>query len=323
MEYKKIGHYAVLAVVAVWVFCISFAVSMKIAKSNNTPTTPPPVIQTAPNGQNQNVNATPTQNSGVTLDSGGNNTVTPPTNAIPTQPNTPTNNNQQTPQGNQQPTANQTPSDTVKVPGSKAEIIKAYVDGVNALKQQKNFGMYKDDKLNIVIDSITGGSIVQSFAETMLSNSQKKPVNYTFQNGYDAATGATPASTIAPLGKLASIDESFVTNATSTKNADGGFTLHLAFADEAQTYPNETAYHSNVVEVVDVASLVPSGATVNYMNMMYSGTTIDATFDSSGRISYMRHYLNVSQCQGSGSMSIFTMDITLHGDFVSAYTITY
>ncbi len=321
MEYKKIGHYAVLAVVAVWVFCISFAVSMKIANSNNTPTTPPPVIQTAPNGQNQNV-TTPTQNSGVTLDSGGNNIVTPPTNALPTQPNTPTNNNQPTQQG-QQPTANQTPSDTVKVPGSKAEIIKTYVDGVNALKQQKNFGMYKDDKLNIVIDSITGGSIVQSFAETMLSNSQKKPINYTFQNGYDAATGATPASTIAPLGKLASIDESFVTNATSTKNADGGFTLHLAFADEAQTYPNETAYHSNAVEVVDVASLVPSGATVNYMNMMYSGTTIDATFDSSGRISYMKHYLNVSQCQGSGSMSIFTMNITLHGDFVSAYTITY
>ena len=99
--------------------------------------------------------------------------------------------------------------------------------------------------------------------------------------------------------------------------------LWEAFAGESQTYPNETVHHKNVVEVVDVASLVPNGATVNYMDMAYSGTTIEATFDSTGRITYMRHYLNVSQCQGSGSMSIFTMNITLHGDFVSAYTITY
>lgn len=322
MEYKKIGHYAVIAVVAVWVFCISFAVSMKIAKKDNVTTTAAPVIQTTAPQQSQNANFTPTQNSGVTLNSGGNNSVTPPTNTPPTQQNVPTN-NQQTPQGTQQPTSNQAPSDTLKVPGTKAEIIKAYVDGVNTLKQQSDFGMYKDDKLNIVIDSITGGSIVQSFAETMLSNSQKQPVNYTFQNGYDAATGATPASTIAPLGKLASIDESFVTSASATPNADGGFTIKLAFAGESQSYPNETVHHKNVVEVVDVASLVPSGATVNYMNMTYSGTTIDATFDSTGRITYMKHYLNVSQCQGSGSMSVFTMDITLHGDFVSAYTITY
>lgn len=319
MDYKKIGYYAALAVVAVWVFCISFAVSMKIAKSNDAPlTTLPPAIQTTAPTQNQNVN-TPTQNGGVTLDSGGNNVVTPPTNAMPSQPDVPANNNQQP----QQPTANQTPSDKLKVPGSKAEIITAYVNAVNTLKQQKNFGMYKDDKLNIVIDSISGGSIVQSFAETMLSNSQKKPVNYTFQNGFDAATGATPASTIAPLGQLASIEESFVTNASAAPTADGGFTVSLAFASESQSYPNETVHHKNVVEVVDVAALVPSGATVNYMDMVYSGTTIDATFDSSGRITYMKHYLNVAQCQGSGSMSVFTMNITLHGDFVSAYTITY
>ena len=321
MDYKKYGNYAVIAVVAVWVFCLSFAFSMKIARSNDAPTTLPPVIQTtAPQQTQQHQNTTlPTQSSGVTLNSGGNNIDVSPTAAAPTQSGVPAGNNNQQPQQ----TTNQAPTNTLKVPGSKSEIITAYVNGVNTLKQQSNFGMYKDDKLNIVIDSISGGSIVQSFAETMLSNSQKKPVNYTFQNGYDAATGATPASTIAPLGKLASIDESFVTNATASPTADGGFTLRLAFADESQSYPNETVHHKNVVEVVDVASLVPSGATVNYMNMAYSGTTIEATFDSTGRLTYMKHYLNVSQCQGSGSMSVFTMNITLHGDFVSAYTITY
>ena len=59
------------------------------------------------------------------------------------------------------------------------------------------------------------------------------------------------------------------------------------------------------------------------MDMTYTGTTIEAVFDSTGKITYMKRYLNVSQCQGSGSMSVFTMNITLHGDFISAYTITY
>ncbi|MBQ4348304.1 MAG: hypothetical protein IJC79_01640 [Clostridia bacterium] len=320
MEYKKIGQIAAIAVIAVWVFCISFAVSMKIARGNDADVTlPPPVTQTPPVQGNQQAGIS--QNSGVTLNSGGN-TVNAPTNSIipPQQPTAPT---QQAPTNAQQQQPTNTPSQTLKVPQSKAEIIKTYVDGVNALKQLDTFSLYKDDKLNITIDSITGGSIVQSFAESMLSNSQKQPVNYTFQNGYDSATGATPASTIAPLGKLASIDESFVTNASATKNADGGFTLNLAFASESQSYPNETVHHANVVEVVDVAGLVPSGATVNYMDMTYTGTTIEAVFDSTGRITYMKHYLNVSQCQGSGSMSVFTMNITLHGDFVSAYTITY
>ncbi|MBQ7296604.1 MAG: hypothetical protein IJW86_10525 [Clostridia bacterium] len=321
MEYKKIGQIAAIAVVAVWVFCISFAVSMKIAKKDDPVTTlPPPQLQTTTAPGNQQAGVTFQQSGDVTLNSGGNavpsqNTVTPSQQgtAAPTQPQA----------DQQQPTANQGTAATLKVPQSKAEIIKAYVDGVNALKTQSNFALYKDDKLNITIDSITGGSMVQSFAESMLSNSQKQPTSYNFQNGYDAPTGATPASTIAPLGQLASIDESFVTNATATANADGGFTVNLAFADESQSYPNETVHHKNVVEVVDVAGLVPSGATVNYMDMVYSGTTVSATFDSSGRINHMRHYLNVSQCQGSGSMSVFTMNITLHGDFVSEYTITY
>ncbi len=320
MDYKKLGQIAALAVVAVWIFCLSFAVSMKIAKKDDVPAALPNDIQTTSAQNSQNPYTTSQQSNNVTLNAGANSVsdalpgIIPSgqTVTMPTQP-----------QGNEQPTANQGSSDTLKVPQSKAEIIKAYVEGVNALKQLDTFSLYKDDKLNITIDSITGGSMVQSFAENMLSNSQKQPVNYAFQNGYDASTGATPASTIAPLGKLASIDESFVTNATASPNGDGGFTVNLAFADEAQSYPNETVHHKNVVEVVDVAGLIPNGATVNYMDMSYSGTTIQAVFNKEGKITYMKHYLNVAQCQGSGSMSVFTMNITLHGDFVSEYTITY
>lgn len=312
MEYKKIMQIAVLAVVAVWVFCISFAVSIKVAKKDKTSTTLPYDSQSV--YQDQLVaNTTTSQN--VTLNSGGNNLVeqTQSTNSqqasVTTDP--------------QQTLTSQNSANTLTVPSSKTEIINAYVNAVNTLKQTSNFSLYKDDKLNITIDSISGGSVVQSFAESMLASSQKQPVTYNFQNGVDSSTGATPTSVIAPLNKQVSIDESFVTSANATANADGGYTIDLSFAGESQTYPNETVHHKNVVEVVDVAGLIPSGATVNSMDMTYSGTTVKATLDSSGKITYMRHYLNVSNCTGSGSMSVFTMNITLHGDFVSEYTITY
>ena len=120
MDYKKYGNYAVIAVVAVWIFCLSFAVSMKIARSNDAPTTLPPVIQTtAPQQTQQNQNTTlPTQSSGVTLNSGGNNIDVSPTAAAPTQSGVPAGNNNQQPQQ----TTNQAPANTLKVPGSKSEI---------------------------------------------------------------------------------------------------------------------------------------------------------------------------------------------------------
>lgn len=313
MEYKKIGQVAILAVIAVWVFCISFAVSYKLVKKEDSTTTPPPQIESSSQGEQ---NTTAYQSSGQ-LNSSGNNIVDVQSQSTSAQVSSPT----ATSSDSQSPS--QSSGNTLKVPSGKSEIINAYVSGVNTLKQTGNFSLYKDDKLNITIDSISGGSVVQSFAENMLASSQKQPVTYNFQNGVDSGTGATPMSAVAPLNKSASIDESFVTNANATSDANGGYTIDLSFQSESQTYPNETVHHKNVVEVVDVAGLIPSGATVNYMDMTYSGTTIKATFDSSGRITYMRHYLNVANCKGSGSMSVFTMNITLHGDFVSEYTITY
>lgn len=311
MEYKKIMQIAVLAVIAVWVFCISFAVSIKVSNKDKQNTTAPySNVETSQNYEN--VDSTTAYVNSVTLNSGGNSVSSPLSTTSPSQQ-----------AGAEQSTSSQQTATTPKVPTGKAEIIKAYVDAVNTLKQTSNFSLYKDDKLNITIDSISGGSVVQSFAESMLANSQKQPINYSFQNGVDSSTGATPTSVIAPLNKPASIDESFVTNAAATPNGDGGYTIEMSFASESQTYPNETVYHKNVVEVVDVAGLIPSGATVNSMDMTYSGTTVKAVIDSNGRITYMRHYLNVSKCTGSGSMSVFTMNITLHGDFVSEYTITY
>lgn len=321
MEYKKIGQYAIIAVVGVWVFCLSFFISMQIAKNDNQDTTLSPYdITTATPGSPQANATTAPRNDAV-----GNNAAPPVTVGDPDW--LVTEDPAQIAASLQAQPSTQAPapsgSNTPTVPKTNKEIADAYVTAVNNLKNQSNFSLYKDDKLNIVIDSITGGSLVEAFVSGVLDANKKAPVAYTFANGFDAATGATPASVIAPLGKLASINEGFITSATATPSGDGGYTINMTFADEAQIYPAEAVNHANLVEVVDVTPLIPSGGVLDRMELYYTGTSIEARIDSQGRITYMKHYLNVSHCEGSGHMSVFTLDMQMHGDFVSEYTFSY
>lgn len=211
-----------------------------------------------------------------------------------------------------------------KMPKGKSEIIKTYVDAVNKLKNSSDFSLYKDDSLDVSIDKITGGAPVQSFANNLIAQNQKVPITYNFVGGTDASTGLTPNQAIAPLGISASVDESAVTSATARATNDGGFTISLALISEDQTMTSPALNHSTMVEVVDVAPLIPSGATVNYFNMTYTNTKIDAVFDKDGRMLSMKHYLNVDKAEGTARVSLLgEIELGLHGEFTSNYTFSY
>ncbi len=210
-----------------------------------------------------------------------------------------------------------------KAPSGKSEIIRTYVDGVNKLKNSSDFSAYKDDKLNITIDSMTGGSVVQGLADTIIAQNQKAPVTYNFVGGTDASTGLTPNQAIAPLGISASVDEAAVASATSAPTNDGGFTISIELVSEDQTMTSPAINHSTMVEVVDVGPLIPAGATVNFVNMTYTNTKIDAVFDKEGRITSMKHYLNVDRAEASARYTLIPIELTLHGEFTSDYTFSY
>ncbi len=212
-----------------------------------------------------------------------------------------------------------------KVPKGKSEIIRTYVDAVNKLKNSSDFSLYKDDKLDVSIDKITGGDLVQGFANNLIAQNQKVPITYNFVGGTDAATGLTPNQAIAPLNVSASVDESAVTSATAKAANDGGFTISLTLTSEDQTMTSPALNHATMVEVVDVAPLIPAGATVNYFNMTYTNTKIDAVFDKEGRIVSMKHYLNVDKAEGTARFNLLpgTIELALHGEFTSNYTFSY
>lgn len=311
MEFKKLVRILSVAAVAVWLFCLSFLVAYQVTEkqAQKYTTTLPQIVTNTPLG-----NDTVTTPSTPTLPNANNDT---PSVTDPTQPT------QQGQEPTQAPTQQQEAPSGVKVPSTKSEAITAYVNAINTLKQTPNFTCLRTSKLNVGIDKISGGSVVEKAANMVIEQNQIPPTTYTFVGGVDAATGATPNSILPPPNKQCIINEDYVTSATCSATADGGYTMTLLLKDEAHIHPNEAANLANIVEVVDTTALIPAQATVHYVEIYYSGVYVTANFDSQGRLIYAKNYMEVQQMRGSGSMLGFTMTVEGHGDFYGEYSITY
>ena len=311
MEFKKLVRILSVAAVGVWLFCLSFLVAYQVTEkqAQKYTTTMPPIVTNTPIDNNSVTNPSsptlPNENVNVTV----------PTSDT-TQPT------QQGQQPTETPTQQQAPSG-VKVPASKSEAIAAYVNGINTLKQSTDFTCLRVSQLNVNIDNISGGTVVEKAANMVIEQNQIPPTTYTFVGGVDAASGATPNSILPPPNKQCIINEDYVTSATCTPTADGGYTMTLLLKDEAHIHPNEAANLGNIVEVVDTSALIPSQATIHYIEIYYSGVYVTANFDSQGRLTYAKNYMEVKQMRGSGSMMGFTMTVEGHGDFYGEYSITY
>ncbi len=319
MTQKKFFQLAGIVVIAVWVFCITFAVAYKVqtrTPDKNVPATNPPATTTTNPYQ-----STSTPLSGLLSPS------QPSTNSI-FGPSPTTANNQGLATPTLPTTAQPTTQPTTQAgitPQGKAEIINAYINGVNTLKNTQNFSMYQNDTLNVTITDVqmSGASAFKSAVMAFANNliAPPEPESYTFVGGVDAATGKTPNAVIAPLNTAAQVDINAVTNAVASPTADGGYTVELTIQPEEQTLYSPAPNLSTMVEIIDMTSRLPANATLTEMNISYAPTTITATFDSQNRITSMEHKL-VSKGGGAGKM-IVEVTMQMEGDYTSNYTFTY
>ena len=310
MEFKKLVRILSVAAIGVWLFCLSFLVAYQVTEkqSQKYTTTPQQIVTNTP------------------IISGNDNNPTQPTLPLPTNPIVDvTLPSQNVPQGEAptQPAQPDQQQPSSNIPSSKSEIIAAYVNGINTLKQTPNFTCLRVSKLNVSIDKISGGDIVEKAANMVIEQNQIPPTTYTFVNGVDAKTGVTPMGILPPPNKQSIINEGFVKNATSAPTADGGYTLRIDLSDEAHIYPGQADNLVNIVEVVDTSALIPAQATTHYVEIYYSGVYVIANFDAQGRMTYTKNYMEVKEMRGSGSMIGFTMTVEGHGDFYGEYSITY
>lgn len=328
MNTKKILGIAALAVAAVWIFCISFLVSSNQIRKKRTAESPVssatlPVYASTTAPQSATTSAGSV--SKITMD--GNQMSTNVTAETPAWVIEESKSKQASEAASVAEEIKSSSKKAAKeaVPSGKKEIVAAYVEALNKLKETQTFSLVKDDKLSVEIDSISGGSSVQNIASSMIkNNTQSSPVSYNFSNGVDSSSGKAPNAVIAPLSQKAQLSASDVTSATATQSSSGGYTLTLTLGEATQTLSSPAKGYSTSMEVINVDSLgLPSSASISELNITYNNSTIEAEIDRDGRITSMTHELIVSKANGNGKMLLVPITVELHGSFLSSYKISY
>lgn len=324
MNQKKIIQLAVIAVVGVWVFCMSTFLSVSVGRKMLASQTTAPAV-TAPTVPSTTAPATTEAPSTTRLPVGGNIvmadvSVEDPQWYVEEQESIKV--SQVIDEVNRTNTTEKVTKPKSNVPSGKTAIIKTYVDSINKLKASTDFSLYKDDKLNLVIDKMPAEGIAKSMAETLMQQAQKKPITYNFTGGTDAGTGLTPNQAIAPLNVAATVEESAISSAVASATQDGGYKITLVMNPELQTYTTPAKNHSTMVEVVDIAPYIPKGLTIKTLDMSYTDTKIEAIFDKDGRITSMVHLLKVEKAVANVNFLI-DVEVIVHGDFTSNYTFSY
>lgn len=323
MNQKKLIQIAIITVVGVWVFCLSTIASVTVGRKMLSQNTTAPIV-TVPTTVPTTTAPTTTAPSTTRLPIGGN-IVT--SQAVVEDPEwlVEEEESKKVSEIISEVNKNNTTTKAGKnnVPSGKSNIIKAYVDGVNELKNTSNFSLYKDDKLNVTIDKMPAEDIAKNMADNLLAQNQKEPITYNFVNGVDSASGKSPNEAIAPLGVSAAVEESAVSSANATATSDGGYKVTLLLVPETQTYTAPAKNHATMVEVVDVAPLIPDGVKINTLDMSYTDTKIEATFNKDGELVSMVHYLKVEKAVVNVTFLMWTVEVQIHGDFTSNYTFSY
>lgn len=215
----------------------------------------------------------------------------------------------------------QTPAD--KLPSGNAEIAKALVDAINATKATSNFTAKKTEKLDVTVDEASGGT--QSVVDSLVKKQLDRPdTNCTFVDGVDSSgSGKTPNSLIAPLNKMASLNESAIQSAKVTAGTNGAYTIEVTLNPEQQTLNQGATNHDGIFETIDISTLgIPSSATITELYINYSNATVKAQINKNGKLDSISYVLPVAEGGGSGKM-IVPVTVKMHGQYDCTVTCTY
>ncbi len=315
MNQKKIIQIIIISVAAIWLACIVTVISVKVARRNQPEITTLPDLTTI--SQTAFSPATTAQS----------------TTANPQLPTINGNNITSTAQvDDPQWLISQRESEKVSqaeanIPKTKTEVIGAYLTAVNDLKETKRFTLVKANKFDIQIDEMTPSSIKTIASKIISSNTNDAPVTYRFANGVDAANpedAKSPNQVIAPLEKSASLDEKHVKSASAKKGSNGSYTLTIKMTKQKQTLNTEAPGYSTVMDPINVETLgMPSSAKISKLDIVYDNSTITATIDKDGKITSMKHYLEVVSSDGEGTYLLSDVTIKMHGSCTTTYQISY
>lgn len=210
------------------------------------------------------------------------------------------------------------------VPQTRAAIIEAYLKGVKNLKNTKNFSLTRQSKLKMNIEDITGGYLVQQVAQTLAKYENNSLTEaFDFRLGVDSSTGFTPNDVIPPYEDTAKLKDSAVHSTSAKELSDGGYTITIKLKGETQSFDHEPENHKAITETSNNIEEMFRTVEIESYELNYSGTTITALFDKNNRITYIEHYIPITDATVKGTMSYVPLTVSFSCEDIVQYDISY
>ena len=330
MNNKKIIQLLITAVVGVWVFCLVFAISYKSAVSKKPQVSTTAPVLTAPQTTAPPTTAPTTAYVVPTVTIDGNN-ITAAVNVDKPQwlideeeSKKAAEESKKAAEESKKAEKETTTTTKPYCPSGKEEIINAYIDAVNKLKNTENFKVVQTNTLSTEIDEITGGALIKSATEKILaSNNPDGTFTYIFKNGIDDASGYSPDHIIPPQDKRASLSPEHVTYATAEPGKNGSYTLRIDLGRQVQTLDTPAPGYSTVTDTLDMSSLgLTSSMEITTLDIVYDNSNIEAEIHKNGNLLSMTHYVK-TQGSGEGKLTFVPASMKMHGDYMGQFVISY
>lgn len=322
MDRKKLIQIIVIFVIALWAFCGSLLISTSIAKkANKDATTTQPYIysttaSTVPTSTKPQSTEPLEPQPSITI---GNNIVTSNVGEIG-DPDWKVSYDASVSASKEHAEINK------NVPVGKDNIIKAYVDGVNKLKNTEDFTMVASGELDIDFSRMTGGELAEKAADSAIAENAPANRTYYFKKGYDEETGQTPTTAVPPSGSFAKLKSESVKQATAVPTGDGGYKIVITLKDESQSLAENAEAHATAIEAIDLKNYMPAGVTLDELSMTYTGATVEVIFDKDKRITSMSYKLPIVNGYGKGVyklLAAINVDFEFSGVQTRSCIITY
>ncbi|MFI3141573.1 MAG: hypothetical protein R3Y27_04605 [Clostridia bacterium] len=215
---------------------------------------------------------------------------------------------------------------TSTLPSTTEEIVAKYNEVINNLKAETYVQIDKvqDIEVNITDCSI---SLATSLIDAAIGAVMAPDTwNRTFTDGV-TDDGYTLDGQTYPADQECILEAAGVESATCTENADGTYTLEIAFISEnlkfdGTTSTPEMTYNEQALDPINLATFEIPGITITEADMNYPDSTICATINADGKIIEQIVHLPMDG-SGTGSISFFSPTVTLDGYADTTFTFSY
>lgn len=198
-----------------------------------------------------------------------------------------------------------------------AEILKFTTDAVTKTKAYTNkVTVDHSENFDIRITEAPGGSFVMNTADRIIASVAKpSQETLTFTNGRTTNGEGENVPLLLPKRGAFTLTEDGIANAYAKKSGNDTV-IHIQLVKEVGTLTDHPKHHAASVGYLDASDVDLSGITLNYLDITYSGTTIDMVINSDGYVKSVDYKIPIhiaveakigltvaGKCEGSQSES--------------------